>query len=256
MESGKISVIVVYNDARKMQECERYIKSQSICEFVEIIAIDNCKGTFPSAASALNYGATMASNPVLVFMHQDLYLWDEAALELYYEYLMNHPSDIAGVAGVCTVDNKMHSDIFETLQKLQRIRKANGEVMPAWTLDECMFAMQKTLWDQLRFDETVCCCWHLYAVEICCHNFVLGNRNVVLPTQVCHESLGGGRNRTYEDSLKRLVNKYYHKLQYIYAPGTVCRCTPFSYYLYEIKRIIRRKSLMIKRKITGIKSLG
>lgn len=251
--NGKISVVIVYNNLQKMQECEKYIKLQSISDFVEIIAIDNRSGDFSSAAKALNYGAGIAKNPVLVFMHQDMYLWDKTVLEMYYEYLTKHPLDIAGVAGVCIDDNKVHSDIFETLQKLQRLLRADGKVMPVWTLDECMFAMQKSLWDQLKFDEEVCCYWHLYAVEICCHNHILGNQNVVLPSPVCHESLGGSRNITYEKSLKKLIDKYHRKLRYIYAPCTVCRCTRIGYYVYEIKRTIRRKASMIKRKIAGVK---
>lgn len=251
-EGGMVSVIIVYNDCFKIQECKRYITMQSIHDFVEIIAIDNRKGIFSSAAKALNYGSSMAKNPVLVFMHQDLYLWDDKALEKYYEYLIQHPTDIAGAAGLCTIDNKMHSDIFETLNKIQRMRKAYGEVMTAWSLDECMFAMQKSLWEKLKFDESVCYNWHMYAVEICCHNLTNGNRNVVLPVQVCHESLGGGRNHTYEQSLKNLINKYYGKFQYIYAPGTICRCTLVGYYTYEFKRLLRQQFLKLKGKIKGL----
>ena len=84
-EETTVSVVIVYTNIEKLEEARKYLESQSMFKFMELIFLDNRQNRFSSAASALNYGASIAKGKVIIFMHQDVYLWDENIIEKYYE---------------------------------------------------------------------------------------------------------------------------------------------------------------------------
>lgn len=234
-----LSIIVVYTDLPKLQEAKMWIDKQTIRESIEFIALDNREKRFSSAAKALNYGAETAIGDILVFMHQDIYLWDETAMESYRSYLLENPDTVIGVAGK-TSDGKVITDIWETKNKIERGIRANGQAHKMETLDECLFAMTQKTWQRLRFDEVCCSHWHGYAVDICLANRLSGNSNMMIPLKICHESLGNTNSKEFQDTMVRIVKKYRGTgIDRIYGTCIQIKCSMRSYYWYRTKRTIK-----------------
>lgn len=236
----KISVIIVYTNEAQLDEAVGYLNKQSISDDMELILLDNRNKKFISAAEALNYGANIAVGDVLIFMHQDVYLWDLNILEKYYNYLKSNDNTIAGVAGVASKDKKVYYDIYETKDKIRRAQTTGSEIMPAETIDECFFAMKKALWQRLKFDEITCDSWHFYGAEICYNNLLSGGKNVIYSSVICHESMGNSKNKDFRISLKKLIKKYKHKLKRIETTCINIKCKLLSYYRYCLKCYIKR----------------
>ena len=181
-EALNVSIIIVYTDLNKLKEAEDWINKQSIQDSIEYIALDNRENRFSSAAKALNYGAEISKGDILVFMHQDVYLWDVSAIETYRAYLQKNEDAIVGVAGALT-DGRVVMDIWETKDKIERGTRANGQIYEVEALDECLIAMTRKIWEKLRFDEVCCNNWHGYAVDICMASHSLWNMTESLKIQ-------------------------------------------------------------------------
>lgn len=238
-ERNKISVIIVYTDAEKLSEAELWIEKQSVISDTQIIALDNRENRFSSAAMALNYGAGCAQGNILIFMHQDVYLWDLDAIEKIYSYLFEHPTAIVGIAGRNAKEGVV-TDIYETKDKLRRGVRAYGEIMQITALDECLFAMTKGRWSELRFDEVCCDNWHGYAMDICFNNILHGGQNILLPLEVCHESRGNPRNDGFRNTVRNLVRKYRETdIKRIVGTCIDIRCTRLAYAWYRVKEYLK-----------------
>lgn len=203
-----ISIISVYNKQNLMAEANVWIEKQTVYENIETVQLDNRENSFSSCAQALNYGAEHSCGKYLFFMHQDVYLWDIQAVEKYVAFLSENPDAIIGIAGV-PEDSGTVTDIYESKSLLERGIRANGEVLPVVTLDECLIAMTREKWQQLRFDEVTCDDWHGYAVDICFNNTLHGGRNILVPLKVCHDSKGNAQTKSFRSSVRRLVKKYH-----------------------------------------------
>lgn len=241
-----ISVVIVYTNTEQLAEAMKYIELQSVYASTEPVLVDNRENIFTSAASALNYGAEKATGEVIVFMHQDVYLWDDKILEKYYTILRDKPNSIMGVAGVAEKDHLRYYDFCESRDKVYRGRSSHGELMRAITLDECMFAMRKSLWQKLKFDEKTCDNWHFYGADICYNNLLNGGENLILSGDICHESKGSAYNKPFRRSLKSMVKKYRKKLDRIETMCINIKCNMLMYQIYcmvsRFRQITRRKT--------------
>lgn len=242
----KISVVIVYTNTVQLAEAVKYLKAQSLYPSIETVLVDNRENRFPSAASALNYGAENAKGEVVVFMHQDVYLWDGKILEKYFDILHSNPKAILGVAGVAQKDHLIYYDFCETKERIYRGRSSHGQLIKAITLDECLIAMQKSLWAKLKFDEKTCDNWHFYAADICYNNLLSGGENFILSADMCHESQGSAYNKAYRQTLKAMIKKYRKKLKRIETTCVHIKCNMFTYCIYatvsRFKQLIRRKA--------------
>lgn len=247
MSPIEVSIIIVWNDLNKLNEAKVYIEAQTFKE-VELIALDNRECAFSSAAKALNYGARQAVGSILVFMHQDVYLWDKEAIQKIYDALSHESKLIVGAAGVSKSDKKVHYEIVESKElKIKRCLPISPDNCDAITLDECLIAMRKTRWDQLKFDEQTCSDWHLYSVDICYNNLLSGGGNVILPLQVCHDSLGDSTSSGFKLTLKKLIKKYHGKIERIEAPCCHLPCNRRGFTWF----FLRRRLVKIKKRILG-----
>lgn len=239
----KVSVIMIVTNSSQSEEALKWIKNQTISADTECIFMNNYNNcNFTSAARALNCGADQANGEVLVFMHQDIYLWDSNILEKYYKFLHTNSQSIAGVAGRNYNTNTI-SDIYETMNHIHRATWANGQNIEVESVDECMFGMTKKLWDKLRFDEECCNNWHCYATEICLHNRISGGKNYVVPCKVCHESVGNAVQIGFVRTVKNIVKKYKGKVNYITSCCVQIKCNWIAYYKYAAKAYLK---IMIK----------
>lgn len=235
----KVSVIIVYTDQKKLSEAVHWLELQSVASEIQIISLDNRNNRFSSAAKALNYGASCAEGSVLVFMHQDIYLWDLQAIEKIYVHLTTHLDQIIGVAG-CDTRGKVFTDIYETKEMERHGIPTHGNIMNVVTLDECLFAMTRERWSMLRFDEVCCDNWHGYAVDICCANTLQGGSNVLLPLEICHESKGNPRTASFRKTIKNLINKYKGtNIKRIQGTCINVHCSMFGYGWYRVKEFLK-----------------
>ena len=238
-EELQVSIVIVYTDVKKLEEARLWIEKQSIWDSIEYIALDNRENRFSSAAKALNYGAEISRGEILVFMHQDVYLWDVSAMESYRAYLQENADAIIGAAGK-RKDGSVVMDLWETKDKIERGTRANGQIYEVETLDECLIAMTRKTWEKLRFDEVCCNNWHGYAVDICMANALSGGRNVMVPLKICHDSFGNAENNGFRDTVGRLVRKY-RKTGMTEIQGTCIqlKCNLRSYYWYRLKGFVK-----------------
>lgn len=144
-----VSLICCYNNAEEYESMIRSLRLQDTA--YELIGIDNRDGAFLSAAAALNHGAAEASGDILVFLHQDIRFRNPDSLSKAAEAVRYMGDCLAGPYGASHADRK---DAGHGLKYVE-------------TLDECFVAMPRSVWEDFRFDETVCDGWHLYVVELC-----------------------------------------------------------------------------------------
>lgn len=235
----KLSVVILYNNQEKTEEALSYLEKQLLRDDMEIIAVDNRQQRFSSAASGLNYGASLAKGDAVLFMHQDILLIDPQAAQTCCDYISEHPDAIVGVAGVCMDDGRVHSDIYRTQEKKKMRYSTNGKPAAVYSLDECMFAMKKSLWEKLRFDEVACDGWHLYAVDICYQNLLCGGSNVLLPLKIWHKSVPSESFLLdYDRALIKIIRKYNGKVNRLEAPCSSLKCSLPAYYMHCLKRKI------------------
>lgn len=244
----KISVITVYTNTDKLSEALSWLEKQSVYPDVELVMLDNRENRFSSCAQALNYGAEHSCGEYLVFMHQDVYLWDLQALEKYVAYLSENPDAIIGVAGVPR-GMKTVTDVYETKEKIRRGNRAYGKEYEVESLDECLIAMTRAHWQELPFDEQCCDNWHCYGVDMCFANTLRGGRNIMLPLEICHDSQGDARNNSYRATIRNLIRKYHGTA--IQRINTTCLDIPCNwpafwwYYLKgNLKDLLRRIGLV------------
>ena len=246
MNQYKASIIIVYTNSEKLAEAEKWIHLQTISNRLQCILLDNSSNVYTSCAQALNRGAEQALSDILIFMHQDVYLWDVQAAEKYCNYLEKNPDAILGVAGV-PADMDPVTDLYETTDKLERGIRANGKEFLVEALDECLLAMTRDRWKLLRFDEMCCDNWHGYGMDICYHNTLQNGRNILLPLQICHDSLGTPHSASYRATIKNLVRKY-RGTAITRIRGTCIQipCNWWGYYWYSFKQSVRNLFVQIK----------
>ena len=247
-----LSIIIVWNNLEKYNEACKYIGLQDYKD-VEIIGIDNREKIFSSASSALNHGASISKGDMLLFMHQDMYLWQNDALSKIVYYLSKEPNSIMGVAGIDASTKKVISDICEDKEKkIKRLTPLSNEINEVITLDECLFSMKKSLWQRIKFDEENCNSWHLYGVDICYANIIFnGGKNYVISLDCCHDSFGKADNDFYK-TLKKLVKKYKNKIDNFCSCCASFKCNMHCFQMYRIKKLFK---LTKKRYIKKLKKI-
>lgn len=195
MKSGKknimFSIVVIYNNERTLNEILlQSLKNQTV-EF-ELIALDNTKGRFQSAAEALNYGGEQAKGKYIMFVHQDVELDSNSWLEKVESILDSVPElGIAGVAGMSEngKDNRERgrgyiSDCGEIWHWSNAVQKPEQ----VQTLDECLLIIPKSVFGKMQFDEKTFDAWHCYGADYCLSVRQMGLKPYVVPAFIYHRS--------------------------------------------------------------------
>lgn len=218
----KVSIIVCYTNKKMYEDMSVYIKNQDIANEIEQIGIDNTSNTYTSAAAALNYGASISTGEVLVWMHQDILLYPNNAISTVYEFLTNCDKvSLVGVAGVKSGENKVLSAIYEGIDRKEKYIDTLIEPTQVVTVDECLLAMKKADWEQNKFDEKTCNDWHLYGVDMAYSIQLKGGDVICLPIKLCHLS-GGKLNKSFYKTLINLTKKYKNNRKEIARIETTC----------------------------------
>ena len=211
-----INIVVVYNNETLLEQMKDSIISKDASGSLsyEVIALDNTRGRFKSAAEAYNYALdNLCGAKCVVFCHQDI-IFKEHSLQDIYDICSVNDRTLIGAAGVM---NNRHngwnagatisamSEGKDGIKKYDSLSK--GTTREVFTLDECLIAAHRELFDEVRFDPVVCDGWHLYAVDLCLQCHLKGIRVLVYDANIIHLS-GGNLNKSFYACESKLARKY------------------------------------------------
>ncbi|WP_255450497.1 glycosyltransferase [Skermania sp. ID1734] len=152
----------------------------------EMIVVDNAQRQFPSAGAALNHGASMARNEVLVFVHQDVYLHSLARLEEVASAIVSDTGvGLVGATGM-TARGELVGRIRDRVVLTGRACTGFVDVD---SVDELLFIARRQQVLDSPLSESAQLSWHAYAVEYGARLRRAGKRVVVGPIPVTHNSL-------------------------------------------------------------------
>lgn len=212
-----ISVVVVYNNERILNEILLESLKKQTAKF-ELIALDNTRGKFKSAAKALNQGGKNANGKYIMFVHQDVELDSDSWLE-NVEKLLDGIHDL-GIAGIAGMSEKGRNSIKRRKGYISDCGEIWGEPFEkpeeVQTLDECLLIVPKSVFDKIQFDEKTFDNWHCYGVDYCLCVRQMGLKAHAIPAFVYHRSLRSNVKGllTYQ---KRLYNKHKKNYRHIYT---------------------------------------
>ncbi len=209
------SIICAFNDREKL---DRFLLAslRGQCAPFELLTIDNCQGSFTSAARILNETAARAKFDQLLFVHQDIALRGSTWLADAQNTLQQLGSyGAAGVAGhgpdglrACV----RHGDpprlaADELLERIESVQ----------TLDGCLLIVPRSVFVEQGFDEETCRGWHLYVADYCLD---LARRRLpvyALPHEVYHESMGPADPGVFAVTQGKILKKHRDHVSRVYT---------------------------------------
>ena len=244
--------ISVYNKTDVFENLlKKSLKGQSLQ--AEIIAVDNTKRKYSSAAKALDYGANVATGNILVFVHQDVSFETPDALAEIVRIFCNNSGegDIGGIVGAAFDKNGNKHIVAGS--KVNFLGEPEGEkgfaddFRYAETIDELLIVMTAETYKQHPFDSKTCRGWHYYAVEQCLNARKNKNRVLAINAAIKHLSTGVIDDKFYWAEY-RVARKYKSMDRII---GTCCDFRPKPLFEHLHRAIIwslsrKKKTLELK----------
>ncbi|MFJ2755347.1 glycosyltransferase [Nocardioides sp. NPDC087217] len=183
-----VSIVCVYNDPAVLESClAASIKAgPGASRQTEVIPVDNVSGAFASAGAALNHGARMARNEVVVFVHQDVYLHSLTALEVAAATLLADPS--LGVLGAVGVDHRGEV-VGAVRDRVVPLGRSTSVPVDVDSLDEVLFMVTRSQVLREPLSESPDLAWHAYAVEYCLRMRASGRRAAAVDIPLTHNSM-------------------------------------------------------------------
>ena len=183
-----VSIVCVYNDPAVLESClAASIKAgPGASRQTEVIPVDNVSGAFASAGAALNHGARMARNEVVVFVHQDVYLHSLPALEAVAATLLADPA--IGVLGAVGVDHR--GEVIGAMRdRVVPLGRSTSVPVDVDSLDEVLFMVTRSQVLREPLSESPDLAWHAYAVEYCLRMRASGRRAAAVDIPLTHNSM-------------------------------------------------------------------
>lgn len=204
MENKTVSVICVSNNRKILMEVLMNSLAKQTVDDFETIVVDTKEKSFTSAASALNYGATLANGDFLVFVHQDVEVSAEF-IEQVITLCNQYEFGIAGVAGT-TFEEKfaVYSSVKDGKEKKQ-VGIINKTVREVYSLDECVLIVKKK---EFHGFSNLGNTWHFYGVEYSIECNKQGKAVLLFPLPIYHVSNGMSMDATYFHTLLVVGRKH------------------------------------------------
>ncbi|MBG6098192.1 glycosyltransferase [Nocardioides luteus] len=183
-----VSIVCVYNDPAVLESClEASVKAgPDASRQTEVIPVDNVSGDFASAGAALNHGARMARNEVVVFVHQDVYLHSLPALEAAAATLLADPA--IGVLGAVGVSHR--GEVIGAMRdRVVPLGRSTSIPVDVDSLDEVLFMVTRSQVLREPLSESPDLAWHAYAVEYCLRMRASGRRAAAVDIPLTHNSM-------------------------------------------------------------------
>ncbi|MEU0315223.1 glycosyltransferase [Nocardioides sp. NPDC006273] len=182
-----VSIVCVYNDPAVLESClAASVKVGHPSRQTEVIAVDNVSGEFTSAGAALNHGARLARNEVVVFVHQDVYLQSLPALETAAAMLLAQPA--IGVLGAVGVSRR--GEVIGAMRdRVVPLGRSTSVPADVDSLDEVLFLVARSQVLREPLSESPDLAWHAYAVEYCLRVRASGRRAAAVDIPLTHNSM-------------------------------------------------------------------
>ncbi len=239
-----IDVVCVYTKPELVQQMKQSALENGGYADVNFILLDNTSGRFSSAAQAYNYALCHeCKSEVIIFCHQDIVFYENAVIAVY-NLCQKNENVLYGAAGavsnrcllLCHVP-RLYSHIWQgTGQNTFRYESLSaGEIRDVFTLDECLIAANRKLFDTVRFDEQTCDNWHMYAVELSLQCHVKRIPVCVFDANVLHLSMGVITPSFYA-TVEKVVAKYKKHFKVIVYPCGGVYTGPVLFFVYKVYR--------------------
>lgn len=201
----KFTIVTAVNDDEVFQKNLHSSPDISNHELIVLRGYNN-------VCRAYNHGMMKASNDIVLFIHQDVYLPDGFFNQLQ-QSLNTLPDKNWGVLGVAGV-NGLKKDVDE-LNYLGYILNQNNvwgspENLPSevGTLDELLIILKNK---SFLFDERIPN-HHLFATDVCLQAEQQNKKNYAILAYCAHNSKTSELPVNYEESKMYIRNKWNHKL--------------------------------------------
>lgn len=207
---------------------------------IEWILIDNSCNRFNSAAAALNYGFSQSTSSIVVFLHQDIILYDQETIDRVVAAA--EKGYIAGFAGRLSSGGKVVSVISDGEKKDRTYDyDFNGkDWVEVLTCDECFIAMNRETYEKVGgFDQDNFDGWHLYVVDLTLRANDRSIPVVVVRANAWHRS-HGTMDKEFDRYKNILRKKYKDDYQKIYYPCGWTYTSSLKYYGRYFARSIKR----------------
>lgn len=206
MSEIKLSFICAFNKPDVLNTLLIPSLKKQVNQSYELILVDAKEHGFKSAAETLNYGASLAKTDCLCFVHQDIAFLDDDAVDKIIDLFEANDFGIAGVAGQVGDKKKNYSVISSVVMTENRIQAGSPltEKKEAYSVDECLMFIKKSRF--MGFDDFGST-WHFYGVEYSIRCLEKGNKVLLVPIDVYHES-AGDTNNSYWDTLRKVGKRH------------------------------------------------
>jgi hypothetical protein len=204
-----VSIVCVFNDLEVLESCltRSVVSGLSDAPQTEFLPVDNRNGEFPSAGAALNHGARLAHNSVVVFVHQDVILHSLAELERAAHILRSDTR--IGVLGAVGIDSQRRI-VGRMRDRVVQIGESAPVPRDVDSLDEVLFMIRKELVLSSPLTEDPLLAWHAYGVEYAARVRRAGMRATAMDLAITHNSLT--TNLAHLDLAHRKVGDDYPEL--------------------------------------------
>lgn len=234
----KISFICCYTNESMLEDMKH--STECLKDYdIEWVLIDNKNNCFTSAAEALNYGFSQSTSDFVVFLHQDIILYDQITIDKIVGAV--EQGYIAGFAGR-KVDGGKVVSCFTDGQNKNRVYDydfGDNDWIEVLTCDECFIAMSREIYAKVGgFDEINFDGWHLYGVDF---TLTAAEKNipvVVVPANAWHRSYGT-MNKDFDRYKNVLRKKYKSSYSKIYYPCGWTYTSTVKYYSRLVGRCVK-----------------
>ncbi|HAM28250.1 MAG TPA: hypothetical protein DCP11_16575 [Microbacteriaceae bacterium] len=204
-----VSIVCVFNDPDVLESCLARSVMAGIVDApqTEFLPVDNRDGEFSTAGAALNHGARLARNAVIIFVHQDVVLHSIAEMERAAGILVGQ-SEI-GIIGAVGIDHRRHI-VGRIRDRVVQIGESASVPRDVDSVDEVLFMIRRELVLSSPLSEDPFLAWHAYGVEYSARVRRAGMRATAMDLGLTHNSLTTNLDRL--DLAHRKVGEYYPEL--------------------------------------------
>lgn len=216
-----ISLITCSRNEPSWDLHQRNILKTAGTDDIQYIRIDNRDNRY-SLCSAYNEGIKRAEGDILVFMHEDAFLAEGGWAEKLVKKFKDQSIGLVGVAGTqyLFADNPawvtagrpfIKGQVIHELDKGAKYfltvfdwQREDADVV---AVDGLFFAIRKSLFDQIHFDDITFNGFHLYDMDICMQ--VLKTHRLIVTTDILVKHFSGGSfDEIWKTYAFRFIQKY------------------------------------------------
>ncbi len=220
-----ISVVVCSRLGQYSDLHEQNVRKTVDAEF-EYIRIDN-QSNSDSLCSAYNEGVNRSHGDILVFVHEDVFFMEPGwGPKLTEKFQANSSIGLVGVAGTQYLSNHhpawlVAGQPFTRGRVVHETEANDGYFMSVFSpdktdaevvaVDGLLFAIRRSLFETIRFDEQTFDGFHFYDLDICMQ--IRKTHKLIVTWDILVKHLSEGTcDQTWIDAGKKFLAKYQHEL--------------------------------------------